>query len=65
MNVTRRNLFATITASAMTAAAQQAPPSPAADEELQVARERIRRTAETLGSIQIPTETEPACQFKA
>jgi hypothetical protein len=61
MKLTRRKLAVVLVAPA--AAAQTAPPAPAAL--LQAARDRIQSNAEAVGKLEIPMSAEPAFQFQA
>ena len=65
MKMTRRSVALGLLAPAA-APAQPSPPLPAdAEEELRLAREQVRRTAEALAKQAVPMATEPAFQFKA
>ena len=61
MKLTRRALVANVLAAPAIA---QTPPATAEDE-LQSARESLRRNVEALAKVKVPVETEPAFQFKA
>ncbi len=61
MKVTRRKLFAAPLA--VPAIAQTAPATP--EDEIQAARESLRRNADALAKVKVPVETEPAFLFKA
>jgi hypothetical protein len=61
MKVTRRSLVTNVLA--VPAIAQTAPAT--AQDELQAARENVRRNAEALAKVNVPVETEPAFLFKA
>ena len=63
MKLTRRQLAAA--ALAPVAAAQTAPAPSGPEQELQAARDTVRRNAEALAKCKLPPETEPAFQFKA
>jgi hypothetical protein len=63
MTFTRRTLALALVPAAP---AQEDPPPPAnAEEELQRAREQVRRNAGMVSQYVVPMATEPACQFKA
>jgi hypothetical protein len=64
MKLTRRELAAAVSASAM-AQAQPAPQAALPADELQMARERLKATGDALAREQVPMATEPAFQFKA
>jgi hypothetical protein len=61
--ITRRQLAGTLlaTAGAAQTPAEAPPSSPAA--ELQAARDQNQRTAETLGKVPVPMDSEPAFHF--
>jgi hypothetical protein len=63
MKVTRRQLAATLAATAVRPQTPCLAATPA--EELEAARERIRRNAAKLAQVKLPMDTEPAFQFKA
>jgi hypothetical protein len=65
MKLTRRQLAASLAASA--AAMAQTRPAPVAgeDEERKAARDRLQAAAAELAKVEIPMPTEPAFQFKA
>ena len=63
MKLTRRALGAAVAGTAL-AAAQTAPPRGEPGEELQAARESLKRNAEALSRLDLPMATEPACVFK-
>jgi hypothetical protein len=66
MLVTRRKLAVAALGSA--AALGQGPPPPipqTPEQELEAAREQLRRTADALSRFALPMATEPACHFKA
>jgi len=71
MKLTRRKLAATLlstTVSAAALSAQQTPPpapAPAAPDDLQTARDRLKANAAALAAVPLPMATEPAFQFKA
>lgn len=70
MKMTRRQLAVTALgpAAGLSAARAlaQAPPGPAAPEDLNAAaREQLRKTAETLARFELSMSTEPAFVFKA
>jgi hypothetical protein len=64
--ITRRRLAAAVLgpAAALHAAGTQAP-APAPPEDLNAAREQVRKHSETLAKFDLPMSTEPAFQFKA
>ncbi|MEX2260408.1 MAG: hypothetical protein WD696_00575 [Bryobacteraceae bacterium] len=62
--ITRRQLGATL-AGAAALLGQTRTPEPTPNEELEAARERIRRDGLRLASIGIPMDREPAFQFQA
>ena len=64
---TRRKLGAALAPAVLSSAARgQNPASPAgADEELRLARERIRNNSGAVAKVKLPMATEPAFQFKA
>ncbi len=63
--ITRRKLAAAVLGSAAaTRIAAQAPPATPEDD-LKLARDRMRATGETLNRQDVPMSTEPAFQFKA
>ena len=61
MQLTRRKLAAALLAPA--AAAQTQPP--AAVDEVQAARQRIKANSDALATVDLPMPVEPAFQFKA
>jgi hypothetical protein len=63
MKLTRRQL-ATALAPAVALAKTAAQPPAAADEELLMARARVKSNGETLASQAVPMPAEPAFQFK-
>jgi hypothetical protein len=65
MKLTRRELAAVVSATALSAATARAQqPAPPADE-LQTARERLKANGDLLAQQPVPMATEPAFQFKA
>ena len=60
MQLTRRKLAAALVAPAAAAQTQ-----PAAVDEVQAARDRIKANADALAKVELPMATEPAFQFKA
>ena len=64
MKLTRRKLAATLV-SATALSAQQTQPAPAAPDDLQTARDRLKANAAALAATPVPMATEPAFQFKA
>jgi hypothetical protein len=66
MKLTRRKLATVlVSATAMAAQPPQPAPGPAPDNDLRIARDRLRANAAALGGASIPMATEPAFQFKA
>ena len=66
MKLTRRSLFAAVTAAPLIAVAQEAPqPSSSRDEDLKSARETMANNAALLAKVEVPIATEPAFVFKA
>jgi len=65
MKLTRRNLAAALLSAAAVPAPAQNPPQPAADDDLKIARDRLRANAAALVDQKVPMATEPAFQFKA
>lgn len=67
MALTRRELAGVLSASVLAPAqgAPQAPAQESAEQLLAAAKERLRRNAETLAKVRVPTATEPAFQFRA
>jgi uncharacterized protein (DUF2345 family) len=63
MKLTRRELAAAFSATAL--AAQTAQPAAAPADELQTARDRIKANGNVLAQQQVPMATEPAFQFSA
>jgi hypothetical protein len=64
MKLTRRELAAVVSATAMAKAqTEQQAAGPA--EQLQTARDRLKANGEILADQQVPMATEPAFQFKA
>jgi hypothetical protein len=65
MKLTRRDL-AKVAPAILTPAMVEAQQGAAApDVELQAARDRLKTNAETLSTVKVPMDTEPAFQFKA
>jgi hypothetical protein len=66
MKLTRRELAAVVSATAMATVPAQAqqPPANRVDE-LQTARDRMKANGDLLAQQQVPMATEPAFQFKA
>lgn len=65
MKLTRRQLAAVVSATAMIAKAQQsAAPAPPADE-MQAARDRMKANSDALARVDVPAEVEPAFRFHA
>jgi len=62
MQLTRRKLAAAVLSSSAAAVAQT--PQPAEDE-LKIARDRLRANSQALDSQKLPMSVEPAVQFKA
>jgi hypothetical protein len=68
MKLTRRKLAAVLVSATAMAAQQPAPApagTPAPDDLLKAARDRLLANAAALASTSIPMATEPAFQFKA
>ena len=63
MKLTRRELAAVVSATALAAAQTEQRPAGPADE-LQAARDRLKSTSDLLAQQQVPMATEPAFQFK-
>jgi len=64
MKLTRRQLAALVSATAL-AQAQSAQPAAAPGDELQAARDRLKANVDALGHYDLPTSTEPAFRFEA
>ena len=64
MKLTRRELAAVVSSTAL-AAAQTEPRSAGPADALQAARDRLKASAEQLAQQTVPMTTEPAFQFKA
>jgi hypothetical protein len=64
MKLTRRELAAVVSATAV-AAAQTEPRAPVPADELQIARNRLTANGDLLAQQEVPMATEPAFQFKA
>jgi hypothetical protein len=65
-NLTRRELAAVLSTSAVLLAQTQAPPLPTnPDEELKAARDSIQQNSQTLAKVDLPMSTEPAVHFRA
>ena len=63
--ITRRELAAAVSTSAVLLA-QPPPPLPGnPEEELKAARDQIQRNSEILSKVELPMSTEPAVHFKA
>jgi hypothetical protein len=65
MKLTRRELAAVVSATAVAAAAAQTEQRAANPDELQTARNRLAANGELLAQQEVPMATEPAFQFKA
>jgi hypothetical protein len=65
MKLTRRQLAASLAASAAAMAQTQPAGFAGDDEELKAARDRLKTAAAELAKAEIPMATEPAFQFKA
>jgi hypothetical protein len=64
--LTRRELAAVISTSAVLLAQTAAPPLPSnAEEELKAARDTLRQNSEQLAKVELPMSTEPAVHFRA
>ena len=64
MKLTRRQLAAVVSATAI-AHAQTPQPAPAAADDLQAARDRMKANSELLARQDVPAATEPAFRFQA
>lgn len=64
MKLTRRQLAAVVSASAIAQAQTEPRPAPPADE-LQAARDRLKANGDVLAKQDVPASTEPAFHFKA
>jgi hypothetical protein len=64
MKLTRRQLAAVVSATAM-AKAQTGQRATAPGDELQIARERMKAAGDALAQHELPMSTEPAFRFKA
>jgi|KBSSwiStaDraftv2_1062776.scaffolds.fasta_scaffold779718_2 hypothetical protein len=65
MKLTRRKLAATLVSATALSAQQTQPQPPAAADDLQTARDRLKANAAALAATPLPMATEPAFQFKA
>ena len=65
MKLTRRQLAASLAASAAAMAQTQPAAFAAEDEEMKAVRDRLKAAAAELAKVEIPVSTEPAFQFKA
>jgi hypothetical protein len=65
MKLTRRKLAAAVAASAAAPLLAQTQATPAPDDELKAARDRLKATGDTLAQQAVPMATEPAFQFRA
>jgi hypothetical protein len=63
MKITRRELAAAL-AAPVAARSQAQPAESATDEEVKLAKERLRAASEALSAQDVPMSTEPAFQFK-
>jgi hypothetical protein len=64
--LTRRQLAAVISTSAVVFAQTQVSPPPSTpDEELKAVRETLRQNFEQLAKVELPMSTEPAVHFRA
>jgi hypothetical protein len=64
--LTRRELAAALSTSAILRAQTPAPPIPSnADEELKAVKDTIRQNSEQLAKVDLPMSIEPAVQFRA
>jgi hypothetical protein len=64
MKLTRRQLAAVVSATAISRAHAHAQAQAPADE-LQAARERLKANSDLLAKLELPASTEPAFRFKA
>jgi hypothetical protein len=64
MKLTRRQLAAVVSATAI-ATAQTEQRAPAATDALQAARDRMKAASDALAQHELPMSTEPAFRFKA
>jgi hypothetical protein len=65
MKLTRRKLAAALVSATALSAQQTQPAPPAAPDDLQIARDRLKANAAALAATPLPMATEPAFQFKA
>ena len=69
LKLTRREIAAALSASAVLLGQAPAPPVPpnplSPDDELKAARDSIRQNSEQLAKFPLPMSTEPAVRFKA
>jgi len=64
--LTRRELAAALSTSAILLAQTPAPPIPSnADEELKAVKDTLRQNSEQLAKVDLPMSAEPAVQFRA
>ena len=64
MKLTRRELTKVAPGLLSAAMLQAQQPAPAADVELQAARDRLKATAKAVASVNVPMDVEPAFQFQ-
>jgi hypothetical protein len=65
MKVTRRELAAAVSATALVKARTQQPQAASPVDELAAARQRLKANSDLLAQQQVPMATEPAFHFKA
>lgn len=65
MKLTRRELAAVVSVTAVAGAAAQTEPRAANPDEFETARNRLTANGELLAQQEVPMATEPAFQFKA
>ena len=65
MKLTRRQLAAVVSATAVAHAQTQSQPAAAPADALQAARDRLKANSDALAKQPVPMATEPAFQFKA
>jgi hypothetical protein len=67
MDLNRRNIIGILAAGAVSVsvAESQAPPPPAAGDQVQAARQSLQRDAQQIAMVKLPQTTEPAFRFRA
>lgn len=65
MKLTRRQLTAAVSATAIAAAAPPTPQTNAPNDELKAARDRLKASLDQVAQQKVPMAVEPAFQFKA